>query len=229
MKQFLLAIGFGLVCMNVSAQQVLASDHQSFWLWGNFNAQHQLRHAKTLYILQGEIDRKGITPQGLGILPKSNTAQIWLVYRVKDLHWSANTLPAILKRLQQWQNAGHSVLGLQIDYDSPTADLANYADFLTQLRQQLPRRYQLSITGLMDWTNIQDQHTLAQLRKSIGFIAIQTYRGRSTINNVDLYLKKIARLKLPYKIGLVEHGDWHAPDFLNKDPYFQGYVIFLLK
>ena len=81
----------------------------------------------------------------------------------------------------------------------------------------------------MDWTNVQDQQTLSLLRRNIDEIAIQTYRGSATIENYTSYLNKGSKLKLPYKIGLVQNGLWQAPKQLTQDPYFKGYVVFLLR
>lgn len=47
---------------------------------------------------------------------------------------------------------GNQLEGLQIDFDAATRGLAHYAAFLSDLRQRLPRRWKLSITGLMDWS-----------------------------------------------------------------------------
>jgi hypothetical protein len=33
---------------------------------------------------------------------------------------------------------------------------------------------------------------------------------------------------MPYKIGLVQHGEWTAPSSLANDPDFKGYLVFLL-
>lgn len=53
-----------------------------------------------------------------------------------------------------------SLIGLQIDYDSPTRKLTDYAKFLRALREALPPESRLSITALLDWfrdgTNIHD-------------------------------------------------------------------------
>jgi hypothetical protein len=33
---------------------------------------------------------------------------------------------------------------------------------------------------------------------------------------------------LPFKIGLVQGGEWQAPGYLQDSPWFRGYVVFLL-
>ena len=53
--------------------------------------------------------------------------------------------------------------------------------------------------------------------------------GSKTIPNYQNYLKKVTKLNLPYKIGLVQHGDWNKPLSFKNDPNFKGYVVFLLR
>jgi hypothetical protein len=43
------------------------------------------------------------------------------------------------------------IKGVQLDIDSPTANLPQYAEFLKQFRRQLPKESQVSITALLDW------------------------------------------------------------------------------
>jgi len=60
-------------------------------------------------------------------------------------------------------------------------------------------------------------------------MVIQTYQGSTTIANYQQYLKKVSALKLPYKIGLVQHGEWNPNLNFKADSNFKGYVVFLLK
>lgn len=217
-----------------TAQRVNAQQYSSFWIWGNISSAAYLHHAKELYILQGEMnwDRTKRTPvfipQGIGILQKPQQ-KIWLVIRSHHLNWSEANVEMVIQRLQQWKNASNQIQGLQIDFDAKTQNLQQYAVFLQNIRRQLPQEYRLSITGLMDWTNIKNPNTLTLLRQNIDEIAIQTYRGSTTITNYSAYLAKVAQLQLPYKIGLVQHGQWQAPKYLAQDPNFKGYVVFLLR
>ncbi len=215
---------------NQTDQRVNAQQYSSFWIWGNISSAAYLHHAKELYILQGEMnwDRAKRTsvfiPQGIAILQKPQQ-KIWLVICSHHLNWSEANVEMVI---QQWKNAGNHIQGLQIDFDAKTQNLQQYAVFLQKIRQQLPQEYRLSITGLMDWTNLQNPNTLTLLRQNIDDIAIQTHRGSTTISNYSAYLAKVAQLQLPYKIGLVQHGQWQAPKHLAQDPNFKSYVVFLL-
>lgn len=211
-----------------------ANQYSSFWIWGRIQSAPYLQQAKELYILQGEIrldslsKQSTLIPQGVGVL-NIPQQKVWLVYRNHHLQWSTQELDQILKRVQSWENAGNHIQGIQIDFDARTKNLNEYAIFLQKLRAQLPSKYKLSITGLLDWTNVQNQQTLDLLRQNIDELAIQTYQGSSTIANYQSYLKKISAMKLPYKIGVVQHGTWNKSLNFNSDPNFKGFVIFLLR
>lgn len=217
-----------------ATSKVDANDFASFWIWGDIQTAPYLVHAKELYILQGEIryskskQISTFTPQGVSIL-KLPHQKIWLVFRTHHLAWNEQNYQTILNRLEHWRNQGNQVQGIQIDFDSKTNSLKDYAIFLQKLRQKLPQQYRLSITGLLDWTNFKDQNTLTLFRQNIDELVIQTYQGTTTIPNYPEYLKRISALRLPYKVGLVQHGTWFGNSTKQKDPYFKGYVVFLLR
>jgi hypothetical protein len=81
----------------------------------------------------------------------------------------------------------------------------------------------------MDWGSNGDPEVINQLQGVVDEVVVQTYQGRRTIPNYRSYLPRIARLTLPFKIGLVQDGDWEAPAELTGSPWFRGYVVFLLK
>jgi hypothetical protein len=42
------------------------------------------------------------------------------------------------------------------------------------------------------------------------------------------YLAALDRLAVPFRIGLLQGGEWEAPDHLAGNPWFRGYVVFLV-
>ena len=218
----------------VSAGVVQAEDYSSFWIWGGVKPQSVLSQAQTLYILQGEvIERKRhnqssviVVAQGMSVahLRKS---KVWLVYRADTLQWTPEVIQTLILRLNHWQLSGNSVIGLQIDFDVKTRHLQEYVVFLQKLRTQLPVNYQLSITGLLDWSSNGDIEAINQLKNVVDEVTIQTYQGRKTISNYNKYLPALKRLNLPFKIGLIQNGEWQAPEDFESNPWFQGYVVFL--
>lgn len=218
----------------VAAAIVDASQYDAFWLWSGVRPQPVLAQARSLYILQGQISQQRYShdptarfiAQGPAV-PKGKQGEIWLSYRAQTLAWNPQVYASLLAQLQRWQRGGNALHGIQIDFDARTRHLDEYLVFLRDLRQRLPKEYRLSITGLLDWSAHADPLVLNQLRGVVDEIVIQTYQGRQTIANYPAYLPQVSRLQLPFKIGLLQHGEWQAPAYLADSPWFRGYVVFL--
>ncbi len=58
----------------------------------------------------------------------------------------------------------------------------------------------------MDWGSNADPEAINQLQGVVDEVVVQTYQGRRTIPSYRAYLPRIARLTLPFKIGLVQDG-----------------------
>lgn len=225
-----------LCCAAPAAAEVAPADYNAFWLWGGVTPPPALApvlaKAEALYILQGEVrlDRQRkmaeLRAQGMSV-PRLKNDAVWLVYRTDTLHWPARIAALMNARVARWRAAGNQVIGVQIDFDSATGRLADYAGFLRQLRGQLRPDCRLGITGLLDWSGRIDPTTMNDLAGTIDELVIQTYQGRKTIAGYAAYLPHLERLTLPFKIGLVEAGDWTAPADLAANAWFRGYVVFL--
>ncbi len=203
--------------------------YDSFFLWAGVAPPAWLDRAKSLYTLAGEVRAK--RPDALVTLratPQRAKPALWFVVRAERLDWSPALHAQVLRQLDRWA-AANRVEGLQIDFDTATKGLGNYAAFLADIRRRLPRRYKLSITGLMDWSANGDPAALAALAGTVDEVVVQTYQGRKTIPGYEDYFARLQRLPLPYRVALVEGGEWRAPKGLESDPEFRGYVVFLLR
>jgi hypothetical protein len=215
-----------------AAEPVNAADYDAFWLWAAVAPQDVLARARTLYILQGQIDAPhGGGPSRLiaqgGATPRLRHGEAWMVYRAQTLDWSPAIYDQVLARLRRWRAAGDPVVGVQIDFDARTRRLDQYGVFLRGLRARLPADCRLGVTGLLDWSSQGDPDALASLGGVVDELVLQTYQGRRTIPGYDAYLARLGRLKIPFKIGLIQGGDWRAPAGLAANPWFGGYVVFL--
>ena len=93
-----------------------------------------------------------------GFLPDRLPAarEYWLVFRcerqgVPDA-FAASEVADAVTRLQAAAAARHLPLkGVQLDIDSPTSALREYAGFLREVKKGLPQGLELSITALLDW------------------------------------------------------------------------------
>lgn len=211
------------------AGRVDPADYDAFFLWAGVRPRDVLETARTVYLLAGEIrHRDPDTFVRLRSVPRVSFAEIWLTVRVERIDWSEAAYRAVLGELELWRAAGNRLAGLQIDFDAATRGLVNYAQFLGNLRERLPARCALSVTGLLDWSAGGDPAALAGLAGVVDEIVIQTYQGRNTIPGYESYFRSVARLGMPYRVALVEGGEWREPDELADDPGFLGYVVFLL-
>ncbi|AHG41023.1 hypothetical protein N018_12640 [Pseudomonas syringae CC1557] len=223
-----------LLHVATASAAVKADGYDAFWLWGGVSSQDVLAKAKTLYVLQGQISssrneryrRVNFFAQGMPVsrLPQE---ELWIVYRAHTLRWPESVYTQLLGQLNRWQQAGNNVVGIQIDFDARTRYLNEYVDFLRDLRQRLPDNYQLSITGLMDWSSNADASVIGELKGVIDEVVVQTYQGRHSIPDYKAYLPRLSRLGLPFKVGLIQGGEWNAPAYLERSEGFSGYVVFL--
>lgn len=217
-------------CGPVEPERVIADRYDSFWLWAGVHPQPVLARARTLYLLDGEI--RAIEPGRYSALrpgvPRLPGQSVWLVVRTDTLDWPEGAVASLIARLDRWAAAGNRVEGLQVDFDARTRGLARYAGFLRALRLGLPGRYRLSITGLMDWSANGDPAALAGLAGIVDEIVVQTYQGRATIPGYEAWFARMRGFRLPFKVGLVQGGQWRAPAGLAVEPNFRGYVVFLV-
>lgn len=213
---------------------VNAEDYDAFWLWGGVAAQPVLTKAKTLYLLQGQISssrseqhrRVNFVAQGMPVA-KLPQQEVWIVYRAHTLRWPETVYIQLFNQIKRWRQSGSNVVGIQIDFDARTRFLDEYVAFLRDLRQRLPADYRLSITGLLDWSSNADAAVIGELKGVIDEVVVQTYQGRHSIPDYGAYLPRMSRLGMPFKIGLIQGGEWQAPATLQEDPCFMGYVVFL--
>jgi hypothetical protein len=220
----------GAGCAKEVPQRVDPERHDAFFLWAGVKPPAVLAKARTLYLLDGEVragDGRRIVPLRPQA-PRIAHAEVWLVVRTERLDWNEEVYRQLLSDAARWEGNGTRLLGVQIDFDAATRGIAGYAAFLADLRRRLPERYRLSVTGLLDWSANGDPAQLARLRGVVDEVVVQTYQGRKTIPGYEGYIAGLMRLPVPYKVGLVEGGEWRAPPGLERDPEFRGYVVFLL-
>lgn len=206
-----------------------AGHYDAFWLWAGVQSQPILDHASRIYLLNAEV-RPGNPVRLIAqrpALPHVQTADLWMVVRVDTLKWSPAIYARVLADLARWRKAGNRVAGLQIDFDAHTHHLEDYAAFLKDLRHRLPSECQLGITGLLDWSSNGDPRALDALAGVVDEVVLQIYQGRHVIPGYEGYLARLDHLKIPFRVGLLQGGEWHEPVALAANPWFRGFVIFL--
>jgi len=214
-----------------SANFVDASAYHSFWLWAAVRPQPVLKQASELYLHQAEIiSRRGQTVFQRRGTPYSaiKVPKLWISVRVATLDIPAPMIEAILRLRNNWVAAGNKVTGIQIDFDAASYQLENYTTFLQKLRKRLPADCRLSVTGLLDWAKTGSVAMLNQM--PVDEIIVQTYQGRKTVTRYEAYLPALTQLKIPFKIGLVQNGEWDTKwqQRLATSAYYRGEVVFLV-
>ncbi|MGC4051112.1 MAG: DUF3142 domain-containing protein [Paludibaculum sp.] len=140
-----------------------------YWFWGgsDLDPAYSGKPLDVLYVQVGSIrlddyPRPGVGPSARwyadGWLPREipQARDYWLVYRYESP--GVPGLPAVaaltgeLTGLQsEARRRNLHVVGVQLDIDSPTSALPQYAAFLAAVRKGLPPGLEISITALLDW------------------------------------------------------------------------------
>lgn len=211
------------------AARVDATRYDAFWLWAGVKPQPVLARARTLYILQGQVSRDPVRLVAQRpAVPHVRGPDVWMVVRVETLRWPEAVHAQLRAQLARWRAAGNRVVGVQIDFDARTRHLEDYAGFLRDLRRRLPADCRLGITGLLDWSSNGDPKGLDALTGAVDEVVLQIYQGRRVIPGYSGYLARLDRMKIPFRIGLLQGGEWQVPAGLETNPHFRGYVVFLV-
>jgi len=223
-------MGIALLPVPIARDPSVTPAYDAVWLWAGVRAQPALATARRLYLLQGQIEATNPVRYAAqrAAIPRLGHREVWMVVRVETLAWLPAIYDQLLAALGRWRAAGSRVVGVQIDFDARTKHLEEYASFLRGLRARLPRDCRLGITGLLDWSANGDPRGLDALAGVVDEAVLQIYQGRQVIPGYQAYLAKLDRLKLPFRIGLLQGGEWQPPEGLEANPYFRGYVTFLV-
>lgn len=216
------------ICL--SEETVSAEKYEEFFLWAGVKQQSVLNKASAVYILFGEVREENndvIIPLKANV-PEVHHTQVWLTLRVETINWTKDILEHLKSELSLWDEKNSQLVGLQIDFDANTHAIDTYSTFLKNLRSEIPKKFKISITGLMDWVVLGDKYDLIALEKIVDEIVIQTYQGVHTIERYEEYLSKLHRIPLRYKLGLVQNGKFDISLVNEHDPLFAGFVVFLI-
>ena len=221
-----------LPCPRIDASEI--QPIPDCWVWGGVPLDRAEICGRTLYVHQGWVgeDRRGVFVRAQGLSPHEiRDRDLVLVYRLTSLPPVERWMPAATERAAHWVRRGSRVVGIQLDFDSATARLGEYARWLRLVRTALPTRYRLSVTGLADWSTQGDPLSLTRISKVVDEVVFQLYRGRSPIPLESAYLNGLARLDIPFKLGLLPGMDLGGSDYkrVRANPSFRGSVVFLQK
>lgn len=211
-----------------ASSTVNPQSYSEFWWWPGVTIPAGLQ-INRLYVLAQAFNRQEQFEPYWPSPPRlKKTGEVILVYRLEK-PVAADILAAHAQLdIAAWELAGNRVRGIQIDFDSGTSALENYATFLARLRTALDKRFVLSVTGLMDWGNAR-QYDMQAMSATVDEIVFQTYQGTTTLPGYEKYLEKIIPLRIPFKVGVISGGEFSsdASNRLSRESDFRGFVVFL--
>lgn len=220
--------------MLVSVMTSLSSSNQptDYWIWAGIRPDNTMK-GSILYVYQGHItkqDKRFVFERG-GLAPHPLSHDIYLVYRITGALPDSQMLINIFQTATvHWNRHKVRVIGIQLDFDSPTSKLLMYSAFLRDLRGSLPKSYKLSITGLSDWIVFGNRDALQEITKITDEVVFQLYQNSEHFPEMNTYLKKLGQKNIPFKIGLLAHKN---PEIyihqIKAHPHFKGAVLFVQK
>ena len=204
----------------------------SYWIWGNMIPK-RVSHEKDLYVYQGIFDvvRGKYTYHFEGLSPRpidKYSGKLTLTYRLEKLIPPSIIVSRFVSHQKAWRRHNIVIDGIQIDYDSPTKKLLEYADWLALLKKEIKSDVSISITGLGDWLASAPSSHLNNLSEKTSFIAFMMYHGGHPLKNTSHYIEYLENLTIPFKIGRLEkQTDTNTFKSIVQAQSYKGEIIFI--
>jgi len=204
---------------------------EDYWIWRSTDLDY-IKPNSRLIIYQGDyllgqfhtpFIKRGLTP---GEIPTHK--DIALLVRLYQLDKPETLAKYISLLVSKWKTYQINVSEIQLDYDSPSSQLAIYADFIAQLNSALKInniQTDISITGLLTWLD-DSPMTLQQLAKEVAYIDYQLYNDFYPLANLARFYPSIGAIKHSYKIGVTTAHEFEQLQY-PKTKYYLGKSIFL--
>lgn len=164
---------FALLFLILVCAKQYFNESTSYWVW-RYSDLSQLTEGSDLIIYQGNIT-KDWEYEGIGVQPQPlEFKEISILFRMYTLGSVEDFLSLYRSKVREWNYFDVEVVGLEIDYDSPSSMLDEYKNWLKKLRVKIDTR--LSVTSLS--TYIWDNPLgLKRLSSEVDFISMQLYQG----------------------------------------------------
>jgi hypothetical protein len=208
-------------------------DSPSYWVWKSSDMAW-VGGKSTLYLYQGDIGLSASGPPFIkrGIYPRADlgSRDIILLVRLYERGSAHDAARELIYLHRQWAKKGVEVKEIQLDHDSPSRLLSDYADYVaaltTELQHTLPH-VRISITGLSTWL-LDNPKGLHKLAEQTAYIHFQLYSDFHPLPRVERYLTQLSRYTYPYKIGVTTSAFFYQMEFVPNEHYL-GKTVFLNK
>ena len=127
--------------------------------WGHNTGQKSTRHQSPKYFQDPE--------------------KLILTYRMENRVNSREVSAFINRDLNIWKRAGRNIIGVEIDYDSPSSKLDEYRVWLLDIKKRIPADISVRITGLPTWFE-DNRQGARKLATAVSEISLMFYRQKQT-------------------------------------------------
>jgi hypothetical protein len=206
-------------CANLHSQTASAEWSTGFWFWPEAAADifPDPGPVDSLYVHVGTINHNRWRSEDRWTAyierprDRPDARHYWAVFRTEEHEVpAAAAAEPLAEQLKQFEDYE----GVQLDIDVPTNQLRQYAAFLHELRAQLPKGKQVSITALLDW--FRAGTAIAEVVKEVDEFVPQFYdvgpsRDGAIAAKIDAaqWGPRFVRFGKPYRIGISAFGRVH--------------------
>lgn len=175
-----------------------------FWVWRNSDFRFAEEQSR-LVVYQGNIDENW-NYQEIGVVPyKIEQKSITILFRLYKLGNIDDLISLYEKKKYEWNRFGIKVDGLEIDHDSPSSRLDDYAEWLLELNVKIMES--LTVTTLSTYV-FDNPSGLIKVSKSVNSISMQLYRKRVPHDNYRYVLKWLNRKSIKHRVGLTNSNSF---------------------
>jgi hypothetical protein len=138
--------------------------------------------------------------QSLGGQPsKIDQKEIIVLLRLYSLLEIEEIINLYLEKVRAWKRHGVIVTGLEVDYDSPSYKLNEYAEWLKRLNKDF--QGELSVTSLGTYT-LDNPTGLKLISGSVDYISMQLYKGYVPYSHYEKVVDWLNLNGIPHVIGI---------------------------
>jgi len=229
-KKSLLTL-LALLSVAVSLTWFVNDSKSNYWIWG-WDDLDYISSDSSLIIYQGDYHLPGESNyfiyRGINATESLKNHRISLLFRVYSLKNPDDIIEIINTIISKWEYKGVEVSGIQLDYDSPSSGLHEYAKFVSVLHEYTRiQNIELSVTGLVTWL-LDNDDGAKELSRHVEYIVYQLYNNYRPLDNVEKYFSSIQSISYPYMIGITTSEKFHNLGF-PKNALYKGKIVFLNK